>query len=188
MPSQGWHYNNMYYEWYRLLLFTMQSTLQCCVLCPLVLVWMDSIPFPLSNASCLFPVYLNHSTHRFQSLSLAIWLPPRCHLCSFPCVIQWVDLHFLSTNVEYFPGLQNGCWKNIFLTAFIIPRHHSFRCGRKLAGLSDLVSNWRKLAPNGTNLGLFKISFLFILFQIYPTCFQSATIEAKCDTPGNRGT
>ena len=31
--------------------------------------------------------------------------------------------------------------------------------------MSDLALIWSRLAPNGTNLGLFKISFLFILAQ-----------------------
>ena len=33
------------------------------------------------------------------------------------------------------------------------------------SGMSDLASNWARLAPNGTNLGLYKNSFLFICSQ-----------------------
>ena len=41
-----------------------------------------------------------------------------------------------------------------------------------------MALNWTRLAPNGTNLGLFKISFLFILAH-------RAQFEAISDIPGS---
>ena len=39
----------------------------------------------------------------------------------------------------------------------------SIHCFRSHTWIADLISNPARLAPNGTNLGLFEISFLYIL-------------------------
>ena len=72
-----------------------------------------------------------------------------------------------------------------------------------LSGMSDLASNRARLAPNGTNMGIFKNSFLFILascakmnrklflkspifvpFGVNLALFEAIPDIPECDGPG----